>query len=225
MIRRVFSIAAKAFIGFVLISLLWVVLYRFMAPPITFTMIGDAIGGHSIKKSWMPLSKIDPDMARAAIAGEDSRFCTHHGFDLEAIEQAYRRNARGGRIRGGSTISQQTAKNAFLIQGGGYVRKAFEAYFTVLIEAIWGKRRIMEVYLNIAETGIGTYGANAAAKRYFGHDASRLTAAEAGRIAAVLPLPKKRAAISPHGFTRRHGNSISRRVGIVRNDGLDRCLR
>lgn len=225
MIRRVFSIAAKAVIGFVLLSLLWVVLYRFMAPPITFTMIGDAISGHSIKKSWMPLSKIDPDMARAAIAGEDSRFCTHSGFDLEAIEQAYQRNARGGRIRGGSTISQQTAKNAFLIQGGGYVRKAFEAYFTVLIEAIWGKRRIMEVYLNIAETGIGTYGANAAAIRYFGHDASRLSPSEAGRIAAVLPLPKKRAAISPRGFTRRHGNSISRRVGVVRNDGLDRCLR
>ncbi|WP_374128037.1 MULTISPECIES: monofunctional biosynthetic peptidoglycan transglycosylase [unclassified Sphingomonas] len=225
MIRRVFSIAAKAVIGFVLISLLWVVLYRFVAPPITFTMIGDAIGGHSIKKSWMPLSQIDPDMARAAIAGEDSRFCTHSGFDLEAIEKAYQRNARGGRIRGGSTISQQTAKNAFLIQGGGYVRKAFEAYFTVLIEAIWGKRRIMEVYLNIAETGIGTYGANAAAKRYFGHDASRLTPSEAGRIAAVLPLPKKRAAISPRGFTKRHGNSISRRVGVVRNDGLDSCLR
>ncbi|OYW23655.1 MAG: monofunctional biosynthetic peptidoglycan transglycosylase [Sphingomonas sp. 32-62-10] len=223
--RRVFSIAAKAVIGFVLISLLWVVLYRFVAPPITFTMIGDAIGGHSIKKSWMPLSQIDPDMARAAIAGEDSRFCTHSGFDLEAIEKAYQRNARGGRIRGGSTISQQTAKNAFLIQGGGYVRKAFEAYFTVLIEAIWGKRRIMEVYLNIAETGIGTYGANAAAKRYFGHDASRLTPSEAGRIAAVLPLPKKRAAISPRGFTKRHGNSISRRVGVVRNDGLDSCLR
>lgn len=225
MIRRVFSIAAKAVIGFVLLSLLWVVLYRFMAPPITFTMIGDAIGGHSIKKSWMPLSRMDADMARAAIAGEDSRFCTHSGFDIQAIEEAYRRNARGGRIRGGSTISQQTAKNAFLFQGGGYVRKAFEAYFTVLIEAIWGKRRIMEVYLNIAETGIGTYGANAAAQRYFGHDASRLSASEAARIAAVLPLPKKRAAIAPRGFTRRQGNAISRRVGIVRNEQLDSCLR
>ncbi len=225
MIRRVFSIAAKAVIGFVLLSMLWVVLYRFMAPPITFTMIGDAIGGHSIKKSWMPLSRMDPDMARAAIAGEDSRFCAHSGFDFEAIEEAYRRNARGGRIRGGSTISQQTAKNAFLFQGGGYARKAFEAYFTVLIEAIWGKRRIMEVYLNIAETGIGTYGANAAAKRYFRHDASRLSASEAARIAAVLPLPKKRAAIAPRGFTRRQGNAISRRVGVVRNDRLDSCLR
>ncbi len=225
MIRRVFSIVATAVFGFVLLSVLWVVIYRFIAPPITFTMIGDAVGGHSISKRWLPLSKIDPDMARAAIAGEDSRFCQHNGFDFGAISQAIVKNARGKRIRGGSTISQQTAKNAFLFQGGGYVRKLFEAYFTVLIENIWGKRRIMEVYLNIAETGIGTYGVNAAAKRYFGHDATRLSPSEAGRIAAVLPLPKKRAAIAPTGFTRRHGNAITRRVGVVRNDGLDSCLR
>ncbi|OYY72377.1 monofunctional biosynthetic peptidoglycan transglycosylase [Sphingomonas sp. 28-63-12] len=223
--RRVFSVAVKAVITFGLLSLLGVVIYRFIAPPVTFTMIGDALGGHSISKSWMPLSTIDPNMARAAIAGEDSRFCQHHGFDIDAIEKAFRKNAQGKRIRGGSTISQQTAKNVFLIQGGGYVRKAFEAYFTVLIENIWGKRRIMEVYLNVAETGIGTYGVNAAALRYFGHDASHLTPAEAGRIAAVLPLPKKRAAIAPSGFTRRHGNSITRRVGVVRNGGLDACLR
>src|SRR3546814_15739199 len=122
---------------------------------------------------------MDPDMARAAIAGEDAKFCSHHGFDFEAIEDAYHRNARGKRIRGGSTISQQTAKNAFLIQGGGYPRKALEAWFTLLIETIWGKRRIMEVYLNIAETGIGTYGANACAQRNVGHDASRRRTTEA----------------------------------------------
>jgi len=225
MIRRLLLLFVKLSIGFVLVSLLWVVAYRFIAPPITFTMIGDAIGGHSIKKSWLPLSKIDLNTARAAIAGEDSRFCQHNGFDLQAIEKAYARNAKGGRIRGGSTISQQTAKNAFLIQGGGYVRKALEAYFTVLIETIWGKARIMEVYLNIAETGIGTYGVDAASQRYFGHGATRLTPTEAGRIAAVLPLPKKRAAIAPSGFTKRHGNAIKRRVGVVRNDGLDNCLR
>jgi len=225
MIRTLFVLAAKAVALFLIVSVLWVGLYRFVAPPITFTMIGDAIGGHSITKRWMPLSRIDPDMARAAIAGEDSRFCQHHGFDLEAIGGAFVHNERGGRIRGGSTISQQTAKNAFLIQGGGYPRKVLEAWFTVLIEAIWGKKRIMEVYLNIAETGIGTYGANAGAMRYFGHDASRLTPVEAGRIAAVLPLPKKREAVDPRGFTRRHGNAIAARVGLVRRLGLDRCLR
>jgi monofunctional biosynthetic peptidoglycan transglycosylase len=215
----------KAIGAFVILSVLMVVLYRFVPPPITITMLGDAVSGHGITKSWMPLSRMDPNMARAAIAGEDGHFCTHHGFDFTAIAKAYARNARDGRIRGGSTISQQTAKNVFLFQGGGYPRKALEAYFTVLIETIWGKRRIMEVYLNVAETGIGTYGANAGAIRYFGHDASRLSPAEAGRIAAVLPLPKKRAAIDPRGFTRRHGNAITRTVGVVRNDGLDACLR
>ncbi len=121
----------------------------------------------------------------------------------KAIAGAAWRNAEGGRIRGGSTISQQTAKNVFLFQGGGYVRKAFEAWFTVLIETIWGKRRIMEMYLNVAETGIGTYGAEAGAMRYFNHSASHLTPTEAARIAAVLPLPKKREAVDPSGFVRR----------------------
>ena len=224
-VRRAIAWVVRGVVAFVALSLLMVVLYRFVPPPITLTMVGDALGGHGIDKSWRPLSAIDPNMARAAIAGEDSRFCVHHGFDFTAIETAYARNARGGRIRGGSTISQQTAKNVFLIQGGGYVRKGLEAYFTVLIEAIWGKRRIMEVYLNVAETGIGTYGVDAASRRYFGHDAGQLSPQEAGRIAAILPLPKKRAAVAPHGFTRRHGNAITRRVGVVRNDGLDGCLR
>lgn len=223
--RRLIGWFFKAIGAFIILSVLMVVLYRFVPPPITLTMLGDAVSGHGITKSWMPLSRMDPNMARAAIAGEDGHFCTHHGFDFTAIAKAYARNARDGRIRGGSTISQQTAKNVFLFQGGGYARKAAEAYFTVLIETIWGKRRIMEVYLNVAETGIGTYGANAGSIRYFGHDASHMTPAEAGRIAAVLPLPKKRAAIAPRGFTRRHGNVITRTVGVVRNDGLDACLR
>ncbi|MDF0489331.1 monofunctional biosynthetic peptidoglycan transglycosylase [Sphingomonas sp. H39-1-10] len=225
MILRLIGWIFKLLLGFLLLSVAMVVVYRFVPPPVTLTMLADGLSGHGITKSWMPLSRIDPDMPRAVIAGEDSRFCSHHGFDVAAIEQAYMRNAKGGRIRGGSTISQQTAKNVFLIQGGGYVRKALEAYFTVLIENLWGKRRIMEVYLNVAETGIGTYGVNAGAMRYFHHDASSLTPAEAGRIAAVLPQPKKRAAIDPHGFVRRHGNALSRRVGVVRSGGLDACLR
>ena len=214
----------KAGLIFVGISVLWVGIYRFVPVPFTWTMAGDLLAGRSVTKQWMPLSQMDPDMARAAIAGEDSRFCEHHGFDFRAIAGAAYRNAQGGRIRGGSTISQQTAKNAFLFQGGGYVRKAFEAYFTVLIVTLWSKRRIMEVYLNVAETGIGTYGADAAALRYFGHDATRLSPTEAGRIAAVLPLPKKRAAIDPRGFVRRHGNTLARYVGTVRRNGLDACL-
>lgn len=224
--RRVLGWIVKAVLIFFLGSLLWVTALRFINPPITFTMIGDVVAGHGVSKRWMSLDRIDPSMARAAIAAEDSRFCQHNGFDYKAIAAAAARNATGKkRIRGGSTISQQTAKNVFLWQGGGYFRKGLEAYFTLLIENIWGKRRIMEVYLNVAETGIGTYGVNAGAMRYFKHDASRLSDREAALIAAVLPLPKKRAAIDPRGFTRRYGNSINRRIGVVAGDGLDVCLR
>ena len=212
-------------IGFVIVSVLWVAIYAVIPPPFTFTMASDLIAGHSVTKDWTPLSRIDPDMPRAAIAGEDSRFCSHHGFDWRGIAAAAKSNMEGGRIRGGSTISQQTAKNAFLFQGGGYLRKALEAWFTVLIETIWGKKRIMEVYLNIAETGIGTYGVEAGAERYFGHSAATLTPMEAGRIAAVLPLPKKREAVDPRGFVRRHGNALSRYVGVVKRAGLDSCLK
>ena len=221
---RILMLLVKAALIWFLLSILMVVIYRFVPPPITWTMIGDIAGGRSISKDWMSLSTMDRNMARAAIAAEDAKFCTHNGFDRQAIEKAYLSNQKGKRIRGGSTISQQTAKNVFLWQGGGYFRKGIEAYFTLLIEWIWGKRRIMEVYLNVAETGIATYGANAGAQRYFNHDASRLSAAEAARIAAVLPLPKKREAIGPRGFTRRYGNSIVARINVIGRDGLDRCL-
>jgi monofunctional biosynthetic peptidoglycan transglycosylase len=221
---RILRFLTKAVLVFIVLSVVMVGIYRFVPVPFTWTMAGDLIGGRSVTKQWMPLSEMDPDMARAAIAGEDARFCSHHGFDWKGIASAAYSNAQGKRLRGGSTISQQTAKNVFLFQGGGYARKALEAYFTVLIETLWGKRRIMEVYLNVAETGIGTYGADAAAMRYFNHDATHLSPTEAGRIAAVLPLPKKRAAIDPRGFVRRHGNALARYVGAVRRSGLDSCL-
>ena len=223
-VRRVIGWVVKIVLAFVVISLLWVLAYRFINPPTTATMLGDALAGRGATRDWMPIEVIDRDMVRAAIAAEDGKFCQHNGFDLDAIQEAARRNASGGRIRGGSTISQQTAKNAFLWQGGGYVRKGLEAWFTFLIEQTWPKRRIMEVYLNLAETGIGTYGVNAGAQRYFGHDASALSRTEAARIAAVLPLPKKRGAIAPQGFTRRYGNTISARIGVVGRDGLDSCI-
>ena len=222
---RILGWIVKAVFLFVLLSLLWVLLYRFVNPPITLTMIGDMVSGRSATRDWMAIDEIDRDLARAVVAAEDSKFCSHAGFDQDAIAAAMRRNARGGSvIRGGSTISQQTAKNAFLWQGGGYFRKGLEAWFTLLIENLWGKRRIMEVYLNLAETGIGTYGVNAGAQRYFNPDASTMSRTEAARIAAVLPLPKKRGATAPKGFTRRYGNSIVARIGIVARDGLDGCV-
>jgi len=223
-ITRIIGWIVKVVVAFIVISILWVLAYRFVPPPITGTMLGDVFAGRGLTKDWMSINEIDRDMVRGVIAAEDSKFCSHNGFDIEAIEDAMKRNASGGRIRGGSTISQQTAKNAFLWQGGGYFRKGLEAWFTFLIEHLWGKRRIMEVYLNVAETGIGTYGVNAGSQRYFGHDASAMSATEAARIAAVLPLPKKRGAVAPKGFTRRYGNTISARIGVVSRDGLDACV-
>ncbi|MDO6413266.1 monofunctional biosynthetic peptidoglycan transglycosylase [Sphingomonas sp. BIUV-7] len=222
--RPLFRWLVRAILIFVGGSILWVIVYRFVPPPITLTMIGDVVGGRSISKDWMPLSRMDPNMARAAIAAEDGNFCSHHGFDFTAIRKAYSGNEAGKRYRGGSTISQQTAKNAFLWQGRSWLRKGLETWFTGLIELIWGKQRIMEVYLNVAETGLGTYGANAGAMRYFHHDASRLSPTEAARIAAILPLPKKRDAIAPHGFVRKYGDRITRRLGPVRRGGYTACV-
>ena len=218
---RVLSWIVKAILLFVAASLVLAVLYRFVPVPVTATMVMD---GNGITKDWEPLSDIDRNLVRAVIAAEDGKFCSHDGFDREAIENAMKRNAQGGRIRGGSTISQQTAKNVFLWQGGGYFRKGLEAWFTFLIERIWGKRRIMEVYLNVAETGIGTYGAEAGSQRYFGHSAASLTPLEAARMAAALPLPKERSVKNPRGWLARHGNTISARIGVVRRDGLDSCV-
>lgn len=214
-------IMAQMILWFVGLTLLLVIAFKWIPVPITATMVMDE---HSITKDWEALENIDPNLVYAVIASEDSKFCEHWGFDPEAIGKAALDNAKGGRIRGGSTISQQTAKNVFLWQGGGYLRKGLEAWFTFWIEAVWGKERIMEVYLNIAETGIGTYGAEAGAQRYFGHSAARLSPDEASRIAVALPLPKKRAVKNPTGWLARHGNRIERSIGVVKRDGLGSCV-
>ncbi|WP_165321303.1 monofunctional biosynthetic peptidoglycan transglycosylase [Rhizorhabdus phycosphaerae] len=224
--RAALRILGRGILYFVIGSVLWVALYRFVPPPVTATMLANATDGRGITKDWMSLDDMSSNMPIAAIAAEDGNFCRHFGFDFKAMYNALENNIEGRRkIRGGSTISQQTAKNAFLWQNGGYLRKVLEAWFTLLIELLWSKKRIMEVYLNVAETGIGTYGANAGAMRYFRHDASRLSRAEAARIAAVLPLPKKRAAIAPTGYTRRYGDRIARRMGQVQRFGLAGCLK
>jgi monofunctional biosynthetic peptidoglycan transglycosylase len=212
---------AKIIVILIALSLVLVVLFRFVPVTYTATMLLDE---NSVTRDWEPLSRIDRNMVSAVIAAEDGKFCSHSGFDVEAIEEAWEDRQEGRRERGASTISQQTAKNVFLWQGGGWFRKGLEAYFTFLIEHLWSKRRIMEVYLNVAETGIGTYGVEAGAQRYFGHSAARLSRDEASRIAAVLPSPKTRAAVNPRGFTARYGNTIEARIGSVRRDGLDACV-
>lgn len=221
MVRTILRFSAKAFASFVGLTLVLVVAFKWIPVPVTATMVMD---GNGITKDWESLDNIDRNLVSAVIAAEDSRFCEHGGFDTEAIEQAMRENMEGGKIRGGSTISQQTAKNVFLWQGGGYFRKGLEAWFTFWIELVWGKRRIMEVYLNVAETGIGTYGAEAGTQRYFRHSAARLSRDEASRMAAALPSPKKRSVKGPGGWLARHGNRIERRIGMVRRDGLDACV-
>ncbi len=209
----------KAALWFFAITILWVLVYRFVPIPVTATMLMDENGA---TRDWTSMGNIDRSMAVAAIAAEDGNFCLHNGFDFEAIERAWEERQAGQRQRGGSSISQQTAKNVFLWQGGSWFRKGLEAYFTVLIELIWGKNRIMEVYLNVAETGIGTYGVEAGAQRYFGHGADRLSDYEAASLAAVLPAPQTR---DPRGgWTARHAGRLAARMQQVRASPLDDCI-
>jgi monofunctional biosynthetic peptidoglycan transglycosylase len=202
-----------------------VLVYRFVPPPITILMIQRLLQGHGMDYRWRTLSDISPYLPRAVIAAEDQRFCQHHGFDFNAIQKAMRANQqRQDRLRGGSTISQQTAKNVFLWPGRSYVRKAVEAWYTVLIEALWGKRRIMEMYLNVAEFGPGVYGAAAASERMFHEDAADLTPAQAARLAAVLPDPLKWRAAAPGPYVARRSRRIGGAMGAVGFDGLAACV-
>ena len=188
---------------------------RFIDPPTSAFMVWRHIDGigekdFELRQEWCDYDQISPHLPISLVAAEDQKFPHHHGFDLEAIDKALDSNARGGRVRGGSTISQQVAKNLFLWSGGGYFRKGLEAWYTVLIEALWSKQRILEVYANIAEFGDGVYGAEAAAQAFFGKPASALTAAESARLAAVLPNPKKYNARSPGPYVQRRTAWIQR---------------
>lgn len=209
------------------LPLFFVALYRFVPPPVTYLMVEQAIKGNGLDYRWRSLDKMSPNLVRAVIASEDATFCAHRGFDMKAIRQAMEANERageGGRIRGGSTISQQTAKNAFLWSGRGWIRKGLEAGFTVLIETFWGKPRIMEVYLNVAEFAPGVYGAEAASRHWFNKSAADLTPREAARLAAVLPSPRRYNAGSPGPYVRRRSGRIQAAMGTVRNEGLDQCV-
>ena len=165
--------------------------------------------------NWVPLDRISRNLQKAVIASEDGRFLTHHGFDFEAIQKAMENNEQGKKLKGGSTISQQTAKNVFLWQGRSYLRKGLEAYFTVLIELIWGKERIMEVYLNSIEMGDGVYGAQAACQYWYRKDATSLTKIQAAGIAAILPNPRKYKATNSSGYINRRKSRIVKHMGYV----------
>jgi len=212
----------KLILWFIGISLFFVVLLKFM--PVVFTplmvirAIENKVAGKEIffSHDWEPIDKISMNLQKAVIASEDGNFLTHNGFDFTAMQKAYKSNERGRRIKGGSTISQQTAKNVFLWQGRSYLRKGLEAYFTVLIELIWGKERIMEVYLNSIEMGDGVYGAQAATEHWYRKDATSLTTIQAAGIAAILPNPRKYKATSSSSYI---NNRKAKIVRVMRQVG------
>lgn len=219
-----FNVIAVLFVAFVLAPVTWVALYGFINPPSNVLMMQRAAEGQSIDYRPMPINRISPHMVRAVIAAEDANFCTHDGFDVEAIQDAMEANARGGNVRGASTISQQVAKNLFLWPDRSWLRKGFETYFTALIEFMWPKRRIMEHYLNIAEWGDGNFGVEAAAQSYFGVSAEELTPLQAARLAAVLPNPNRWSAESPGPYVRRRSATLVSRARVIRNEQLAACV-
>jgi len=216
MIRKIVRWFWKAMLWFFGLSILSVIIFKWVPVPFTPLMVtrivefkldgGDAIYSHD----WVPLEEISPNLQKAVIASEDGNFLKHSGFDIKAMQKAYKSNKKGKRLKGGSTISQQTAKNVFLWQGRSYLRKGLEAYFTVLIELIWGKERIMEVYLNSIEMGNGVYGAQAAARHWYSTTAQDLTPKQAAGIAAILPNPRKYKASNSSSFISHRKEKIMR---------------
>jgi len=218
----------KAALWFFGISIVWVVILKyvpvFFTPLMVIRVIENKMSDKEVyfDHNWEPIEKISKNLQKAVIASEDGTFLYHNGFDFKALQKAYKSNERGRRIRGGSTISQQTAKNVFLWQGKSYFRKGLEAYFTVLIELIWGKERIMEVYLNSIEMGDGVYGAYAATEYWYRRDASSLTPMQAAGIAAILPNPRKFKATGSSSYINRRKERIVREmraVGKINYDG------
>lgn len=212
--RRLWRLAWKSALVFVVGTILVVGAFRFLPVPVSAVMVGERLEtGRWPVQVWVPRSEIADVMPLAAIAAEDQKFPEHHGFDLDAIGKAFENNQKGrGRVRGASTISQQVAKNLFLWKGRSWLRKGLEAWFTLWIELLWSKERIVEVYLNIAEFGPGVYGVEAAAQRYFERPASALDSARAARLAAVLPNPKRMSAAKPSAYVLRRQAWIERQM-------------
>jgi monofunctional glycosyltransferase len=216
MVQKIFNWVKKVMFLFFGFSIFLVILFKWVPIPFTPLMVTrivenkmdgkDAIFSHD----WETLENISPNLQKAVIASEDGTFLKHYGFDFEAMKKAFENNNKGRKLKGGSTISQQTAKNIFLWQGRSYIRKGLEAYFTVLIELIWGKERIMEVYLNSIEMGNGIYGAEAAAQHWYRKSAVNLTAKEAAGIAAILPNPRKFKASNSSSYINRRKVKITR---------------
>ena len=224
MFKKIARFLFKALLWFIALSVFSVLVFRFVPVPFTPLMISRAFeqkgNGKEMTSShdWVPIEEISPNLQKAVIASEDDLFLTHNGFNFDAMYKAFKNNNRGKKLKGGSTISQQTAKNVFLWQGRSYLRKGLEAYFTVLIEMLWSKERIMEVYLNSIEMADGVYGAQAAAQHWYHKDAINLTKYEAAGIAAILPNPRKFRAIRSSGYTERRKGRIVKLMRYVKLD-------
>lgn len=225
--RRRFLARAIAFvIGIaVILPVMLLLLFRFVPVPGTPQMLFDLLSGERVRYTWRNYDEIAYSLSRAVIAAEDQRFCRHHGFDWVSIDKAVKEHARGRRLRGASTISQQTARSLFLVPVRSWIRKGMEAYLTVLMEALWPKKRILTTYLNLVDWGRGNYGAEAAAKAYFHKQAAKLTPAEAARLAAILPDPDDWNAVRPGPYVARRAAILRARLRIVARDALDACLR
>ena len=219
-LRDLLRWAGRVGVGVVGVFLFFVVIFTFVNPVMTPYMIAESWRQGGVKRDWVNLEDIAPNMARSVVAAEDANFCLHWGFDMNAIRAALDEGAG----RGASTISQQVVKNVFLWQGRNWPRKALEALMTPIVELVWSKRRIVEVYLNVAETGKGIFGVEAAAQTYFGTSAADLRPAQAALIASVLPDPKGRNPARPSGFLRKRAAQIAEGAATIRADGRSACF-
>lgn len=218
--RRILRWIGRGLAGLAAFYLFLILLFSFVPPPINLYQIGESWRLGGISKDWVSWDEIAPVMGRSAVAAEDANFCLHWGFDVAAIRKA----VDEGGARGASTISQQVVKNVFLWQGRSYVRKAMEAVMTPIVELVWSKQRILEVYLNVAEFGDGVFGVQAAAQKNFGVDAKDLSALQAARLAAVLPNPKEYSADNPGSFVRKRTRSIMSGAETIAADGRANCF-
>ncbi len=219
-IKQGFRWALRGAIGLAALTLLLVVLFAVVAPPTTPYIFSEGMRLGDVKRTWIPIEDVTPSLPRSIVAAEDANFCLHWGFDMAAIRAAI----DDGASRGASTLSQQTVKNVFLWQGRSWPRKAIEAMLTPVVEAIWSKERIVEVYMNVAEFDEGVFGVEAAALHYYGKGAGRLTDREAALLAAVLPAPKDRSARNPSSFVERRARSIADGAATIAADGRADCF-
>lgn len=226
LVNRVWQKLKKILLFMVAAQLIYIIILKWVNPPITITQLGSWVSGYGLKRDYIPFKEISPNAALAIIASEDQLFPDHNGFDVKSIKKAIDTDSKKNKpMRGASTISQQVAKNVFLWQGRSWVRKGLEVYFTFMIEAVWGKKRILEVYLNVAEMGKGVFGIEAASQKYFQKPAKKLTRTESAKIAACLPNPRKYTVNPPSSYIKKRYPWVMRQMNNLKDDAdIERLL-